>query len=348
MKCDRKNILNETEKERNEKMILADKIIMLRKKNGWSQEELADKLQVTRQSVSKWEGAQSVPDLERILQMSQIFGVSTDYLLKDDLEEVEYAQGNEETTLRQVSMEEADEFLKIKFWSAKKIAFATMLCILSPVCLMVLGIGAEMGVIPMTEDMGGALGMVILLLLVSIAVGIYIYCGSKTSAYEFLETEEIQTGYGVVGMVNERKKQYHDTYVKGNIVGTCLCIFAAASIFVCAMFEENAYVMIFMIPVLLLLVALGVVCFITVGIPWASFEKLLQEGDYSKEVKENKRYNTPISVIYWLIVTAIFLGYNYNTNDWKSAGIIWPVAGVLYAALMTGISAFRKKSKNVE
>ena len=64
-------------------MILADKIIEERKKNGWSQEELAEKLGVSRQSISKWEGAQSVPDLQRILEMSRMFSVSTDYLLKD-------------------------------------------------------------------------------------------------------------------------------------------------------------------------------------------------------------------------------------------------------------------------
>ena len=67
-------------------MILADKIMQLRKKAGWSQEELAEQLGVTRQSVSKWEGAQSLPDLEKILQMSRLFGVSTDFLLKDELE----------------------------------------------------------------------------------------------------------------------------------------------------------------------------------------------------------------------------------------------------------------------
>ena len=70
-------------------MIFADKVVQLRKKSGWSQEELAEKLNVTRQSVSKWEGAQSIPDLEKILQLAQIFGVSTDYLLKDELAEAE-------------------------------------------------------------------------------------------------------------------------------------------------------------------------------------------------------------------------------------------------------------------
>ena len=68
-------------------MILADKIVSLRKKAGWSQEELAEQLGVTRQSVSKWEGAQSVPDMDKVVQMSRLFGVTTDYLLKDELEE---------------------------------------------------------------------------------------------------------------------------------------------------------------------------------------------------------------------------------------------------------------------
>lgn len=73
-------------------MILADKIISLRKKAGWSQEELAAQLNVTRQSVSKWEGAQSVPDMDKVVQMSRLFGVTTDFLLKDELETEEYGE----------------------------------------------------------------------------------------------------------------------------------------------------------------------------------------------------------------------------------------------------------------
>ena len=70
-------------------MILADKIIYLRKKAGWSQEELAEKMEVSRQSISKWEGALSVPDMNRILKLSELFDVSTDYLLRDEMEEEE-------------------------------------------------------------------------------------------------------------------------------------------------------------------------------------------------------------------------------------------------------------------
>ena len=70
-------------------MILADKITALRKKAGWSQEELAEQLGVTRQSVSKWEGAQSVPDMDKVVQMSRLFGVTTDFLPKDELSEEE-------------------------------------------------------------------------------------------------------------------------------------------------------------------------------------------------------------------------------------------------------------------
>ena len=85
-------------------MILADKIVTLRKKAGWSQEELAQQLNVTRQSVSKWEGAQSIPDMEKILQMSRLFGVSTDFLLKDEMETSETAPVAEEPAARRVTM----------------------------------------------------------------------------------------------------------------------------------------------------------------------------------------------------------------------------------------------------
>ena len=63
-------------------MNMADRIQYLRKAKGISQEELADKIGVSRQAVSKWESEQSTPDLERIIVLSEFFEVTTDYILK--------------------------------------------------------------------------------------------------------------------------------------------------------------------------------------------------------------------------------------------------------------------------
>ena len=63
-------------------MNMANRIQYLRKTKGISQEELADRMGVSRQAVSKWESEQSTPDLEKIIIMSELFGVTTDYILK--------------------------------------------------------------------------------------------------------------------------------------------------------------------------------------------------------------------------------------------------------------------------
>lgn len=67
-------------------MTLPEKILRLRKQSGMSQEELAQKLEVSRQAVSRWEVGSAQPDASNILQLSRLFGVTADYLLNDDYE----------------------------------------------------------------------------------------------------------------------------------------------------------------------------------------------------------------------------------------------------------------------
>ena len=137
-------------------MILADKIIRLRKQNGWSQEELAERMHVSRQAVSKWEAAQTTPDLEKILMLSKLFGVSTDYLLKDELEQEEFTDDTLEPVTRQLTMEEANAYLAHRKWASVRIALATILCILSPVCLILMGGASDAAVA--TGEQSGRLG----------------------------------------------------------------------------------------------------------------------------------------------------------------------------------------------
>ncbi len=329
-------------------MIFADKIILLRKKNGWSQEELAEKLEVTRQSVSKWESAQSIPDIGKILILSRLFGVSTDYLLRDDMEEedenIGAAEfGSEEAPLRRVSLEEANTFIKLKSETAGKIAFASFLCFLSPICLLILGAMSELPGSPITENMAGAIGMTVLLLFAIPAVSIFIYCGTKTASFEWMEKEPFETEYGVDGMVRERQKQFSPKHMRCNIAGTCLCILAVIPIFLGSMLFEDDFSMTLMLSLLFPLVGIGVWMFIKAGVPWGAMEILLEEGDYTKEKKRKGKRTEALGGIYWLLVTAAYLGYSLYTNKWGQSWIIWPVAGVIFAAVMIGINSFTGK-----
>ena len=63
-------------------MEISEKVLQLRKANNLTQEELAEKLNVSRQSVSKWESGQTIPELEKLIALSEVFQVTTDYLLK--------------------------------------------------------------------------------------------------------------------------------------------------------------------------------------------------------------------------------------------------------------------------
>ena len=328
-------------------MIFADKLILLRKKAGWSQEELADQMNVTRQSVSKWEGAQSVPDLEKMIRLSKLFGVSTDYLLKDEIEEAEHISlSDDASTLRRVSMDEANTFLSVKLRTAKTIAYAAFLCILSPIALLILGAISESMAGVLNEDIAGGIGMIALIIFVAIAAAMFISSSSKSAPFAYLEKEKFETEYGVSGMVKERKAQYKDLHTKHNIAGTCLCIVALIPLFIGTIIDaDNDLFLTIMLSLSFLIAGVGVICFIKTGIIWASYEKLLQEGEYSKENKEKPSFSSAIYIAYWVIVTAVYLGYSLPSNNWGQSWIIWVVAGVIFPAVIVITSAFEKKLK---
>ena len=75
-----------------------------------------------------------------------------------------------------------------------------------------------------------------------------------------------------------------------------------------------------------------------------SFNKLLEEGDYTREKKLENKKNDALSGIYWCLVTAIYLALSFLTGAWGRTWIIWPVAGVLFAAV-TGIANVRRGRK---
>ena len=320
-------------------MILADKIILLRKKAGWSQEELAAQLGVTRQSVSKWEGAQSVPDMDKVVQMSRLFGVTTDYLLKDEIEEPAPSEATDvsEGALRRVSMEEAARYIDMRRAAAPRMALAAFLCVVSPVILMLLAARSEMAGARVTENVAVGIGLSALFILDAVGVAIFLSCASKVKDFEFLNREPFETEYGVSGMVRERREQFRARYSRLTIIGTVLCILSAVPLFAAIGMNADGGTYVTAVCALLLIVGVGVTAFVYGGTYQSALDQLLEEGDYTRREKAKSGVLGAVSVIYWLAATAIYLLCTFtpvSSLTQKTSWIIWAVAGVLYGAVI--------------
>lgn len=329
-------------------MIFADKLIRLRKKSGMSQEEFAEKMNVSRQAVSKWEGAQSIPDLERILRISEMFGVTTDYLLKDEIEDEEFSGEDYPDKARKVSLGQANEYLELRRKAAPRLALATFMCVVSVIPLLMLGGLSEYGKPPINENLAGGLGMIFLLIIVAGAVGIYLHTHFQSSAYKFLNEEPFETEYGVSGMVREQQKAYRGTYMRLNIIGVCLCILSVIPLFVGAALQ-NEFLAVIFLNVLIFIVAVAVFIFVFAGVRWGSMEKLLGEGDFSEEKKSRRRLSGAISGVYWSVAVAVYLAWLFLDNMPERrdsrAWVVFPVAGVLYAAVL-GVARMIERHRN--
>lgn len=334
-------------------MILAEKIILLRKRNGWSQEELAEQLGISRQSVSKWELGASIPDLDKVLKMSRLFDVTTDYLLKDEVEELPDTQSHitdsidtyEGDKIHNVSLEEASEFMELTKKTSVRIAAAVSVLILSPVVLLFMAGVSEMENHRISEERAVGVGMIVLLLMVAAGVSILIMNGMQLSKFEYLEKEEIVLQYGVQGVVDKRKKEFEETYRKSVVRGVALCIIGVVPLMLAIAMEASDMGFVCSIDILLMLVSCGVYSFIRYGSIQGSYDKLLQEGEYTKEKKAFGRKTKVVDTIYWCSVTAIYLGISLTMNNWEKSWIIWPVAGVLYAAFMGVIQIITKEKR---
>ncbi len=336
-------------------MKLSEKITELRKGMGWSQEQLAERLDISRQSVSKWESGMSVPELDKIVKMSDIFHVSTDYLLKEDTsiaetEKIKYSEEpgenaspvftQKEETAKQaeheVSLEEATSYMNLVMETKNKIAFGVVLCIWSPICLILLGGLAEYKNF-FSEDIAGGLGIIILLLFVAVGTGILVFHGMKLNKYEYLEKENIRISEETRRLVSLKKEEFAPTYQKSVVAGVLICISSVMPLFLSVFFVNNDtedFIAICCICILLVIVSGGVYCFMRFGAIQGSYDKLLEEGDYTRAKKTINKSIGFFSWIYWCLIAAIYVGISFATNLWGISWIVFPVAGILYAACL--------------
>lgn len=328
-------------------MILAEKIALLRRQTGWSQEELANQLNVSRQAVSKWESGASIPDLDKVLKLSALFEVTTDYLLKDEQEQPDAAvpvpqEERNTEPCRTVSLEEANEYLDTVQAVRGKMAAGVGLCILSPVCLLQLGAWADG---TSNEDRMGGLGLIILLVVVALGLLCILPAAFRLEKFEYLEKEEIDLAYGVAGIVQRRQQDYAQTYRRSMTQGVVLCVLAVVPLFGAAMLNAPDFWVVAAVNLLLVIVAGAVQLFVRAGMTQGSFDKLLQTGEYSVREKWTNRRVGWFSGAYWCLVTAVYLGVSFRYDNWEESWQIWAVVGLVFAALYSAIRAWADRER---
>lgn len=122
-------------------MNISQKILLQRKRKGISQEDLANALNVSRQAVSKWESSQSVPDMDKIVALSNYFNITTDYLLKDEIETIDsagnYSSKNIDMQMLNKELSE-NEFQNIRYEAEKKKHISYWLLIIAPFIMILI------------------------------------------------------------------------------------------------------------------------------------------------------------------------------------------------------------------
>ncbi|MGL5973544.1 MAG: helix-turn-helix domain-containing protein [Oscillospiraceae bacterium] len=306
-------------------MTIADKILHLRKKNNLSQEELAEKLNVSRQSVSKWESATSVPDINKIMIISRIFSVSTDYLLKDNLETTEILDIKEKEKL--VTIEEVNTYINIYNNYSKKVSVGVILCILSPSFLIFLTTMSNdhNNILKIERTTAIIIGFIWLFLSISIAVKIFVFSDSLIESFKYIENKDFELSFGVKEIIKEKqKKEQSPKQVKMLTLSIISFIIGGAPVAIATQINVSDVVVAAAIVNLLCFVAFGVSNLIISQSKKECYNKLLFENELKKTDKSIEKKNDKIKDAYWSVVIIIYLLWSFSTNDWSFTWIVWP------------------------
>ena len=193
------------------------------------------------------------------------------------------------------------------------------------------------------------IGLCTLLVMVAAGVALLLTAGGKLREFEYLEREPVEPDSGAREQALRMQREMASFCTRQNTLGVVLCILSVLPLFalMCVPGVPDGY---YSLAVCALLLLVGIACLLLVraGSMRGAVDKLLEQGDYTRENKAKSRFVGAVSAAYWLVVTAVFLFYTFGpkgNGQPQYSWFIWAVAGVLYGALMAALSVYRKKSK---
>lgn len=315
-------------------MSFGKNIYKLRKERGWTQAELADRLGVTNQAVSKWETGESLPDSALLMPLSELFGTTIDELFKgspaandsnakaenraaEDCSAGNYSAENRSGEVGGAK-EDKDELISDKpnEWRSR---FAVLLSV--GLCLIFAGILAIILFGAFAEHLA-EYGLVLMFAFFAAGVAIIVYAGIKDSLY-FLNVK------------SEEWKPVIAAFAKGISIGVALCILAAAA-FVFGMTmkgsADGSLIMLASVIIGFVFVAAAVTLFIIFGLRFGSAARKYAPA-YIEERNGSHGGAGRFGGVVMLVATGIFLAIGFIWGKWHPAWVAFPIGGLICAIL---------------
>lgn len=272
----------------------------IRKLRGMSQEELADKLDVSRQAISKWESGGAYPEMEKLLELAKILNCTTDSLLVD---RIKPAQNDLKMT-----------YDKLMNRFSRWVSFAVGLVLFGVVLLFAL------------QDLGAPFneyGLVVFLIFVTLSVPIFVFRGIELGSFK-----EKHPKMGQI-YTNDEIDAYNQKFM--TLIAVAITIILVGLVVFIGMITSKVFPAESSLPVAAFML------FVTVGAPVLVFAGIRKSkydiGHYNHENSEKSKQESEIvgriSGVIMLIATAVFMIMGFVWQIWEIAWVVFPVGGIL-------------------
>ena len=185
-----------------------------------------------------------------------------------------------------------------------------------------------------TSDFATGAGLVTLFLMVIIGVMAAISTLKYKRNFEKIEESDFELEYGVESIVDEQAEEFKHVFVFRLAVSVGMFIFAALPLIVSSLISDLEWIGLLMIALMISIVGAGVYILVPAASRHNAYNRLLGRGDFAPSRKAETKLAEKIGAVYWPLMVAIYLGWSFFTMDWHITWIVWPVAGVSFAAVM--------------
>ena len=286
-------------------MSLSENLQNLRKIKNMSQEELAEKLNVSRQAVSKWESGNGYPETEKIISICEIFDCSMDELVKGKITADIKSEKNE---YGEVMDKEA------KYTSAG--IFAILLGVSFMLTLLGLAPNPEM------EDKFALIGVVLILIGVVFAVPLFIISGQKLENFK-KKNEKIANIYSEEE--SEKQKDKYTKFIAGGVGIVLLGVTIMMLLISLNVFGDS----VLPVAILMYFVTVGVSILVYADKKKAKYDIERYNKENSEEYKKTDDLVGKICGVIMLLATIVFLIWGFAFNSWNINWIVFPIGGML-------------------